>query len=243
MRDIADFGAVPGDPGAVDLSLFGCWPADARCGQRAWSGGTVSATGDPSGTGRAAALQARTERAARRVALELKSADSPSPAESLALLLNQLTVEMRDQFAVFRRLRTEAQATLVSDRSDGDAAAEGPVESAAAKLARADIKAATDAMSLIVRTLEKIDGLQRQVARDRAEAAHRAGMEGDDASVRTRLEALIERRVAERLAKRIAEGAASAAAQDRDRAGPPGAAQDGASERQQPAMTGAGPPG
>ena len=40
-----------------------------------------------------------------------------------------------------------------------------------AKLARADLKAGTDAMSLIVRTLKKVDQLQRQIARDRELAA------------------------------------------------------------------------
>jgi len=40
-----------------------------------------------------------------------------------------------------------------------------------AKLARADLKAGIDAMSLIVRTLKKVDQLQRQIARDRELAA------------------------------------------------------------------------
>lgn len=86
--------------------------------------------------------------------LETKSAGA-SPAEEQRVLLNQMTAELREQFSAFRTLRRAAEA----------AAAESGDE-AAAKLARADLKAATDAMSLIVRTLEKIDQLQRQLARD-----------------------------------------------------------------------------
>lgn len=73
------------------------------------------------------------------------------------------------------------------------------------KTARADVKAATDAMSLIVRTLEKIDALQRQLARDRADAEARRAEEDDDAAIRDRLEALIEARAAER-ARTLFEG-------------------------------------
>jgi hypothetical protein len=88
------------------------------------------------------------------------------------VLLNEMTAEMRDQFAAFRTLRKAAEI-----------GASGSGDDAAAKLARADLKAATDAMSLIVRTLEKIDQLQRQFARDREQAAedNEAAMGLDDA--------------------------------------------------------------
>ena len=91
-----------------------------------------------------------------REALETKSVESGIlAAEELRRLLNEMMVEMHEQFSTFRRMRESAAGAL----SDGDEAAQ--------KLARADVKAVTDAMSLIVRTLEKVDSLQRQLARDR----------------------------------------------------------------------------
>ncbi|MDQ0133302.1 hypothetical protein J2T08_001203 [Neorhizobium galegae] len=129
--------------------------------------------------------------AVRGVLLEIKSAeDAFSPGEELRRLLNEMTVEMRDQFSTFRRMRTSAEAALES----GDDAAQ--------KLARADVKAATDAMSLIVRTLEKVDSLQRQLARDREEAAERDADEGGYEEAVREVEELIERRAQERFEKR-----------------------------------------
>ncbi|SMF48794.1 hypothetical protein SAMN02982989_2585 [Xaviernesmea oryzae] len=122
----------------------------------------------------------------RGVLLETKSAEGAiSPAEELRGLLNEMTVEMRDQFATFRRMRASAEKAL----TDGDEAAQ--------KLARADMKAATDAMSLIVRTLEKVDGLQRQLARDRELEAERAADEGGYEEAKARFMKLIEERANE----------------------------------------------
>jgi hypothetical protein len=122
----------------------------------------------------------------RGVLLETKSAESAiSPGEELRQLLNEMTVEMRDQFSTFRRMRTSAEAAL-----DGG-------DDAAQKLARADVKAATDAMSLIVRTLEKVDNLQRQLARDREEAADRAADEGGYEEAKARFLKMIEDRANE----------------------------------------------
>ncbi|MGK6315259.1 hypothetical protein [Neorhizobium sp. DT-125] len=119
----------------------------------------------------------------RGVLLETKSAEgAASPAEELRRLLNEMTVEMRDQFATFRRMRASAEKAL----TDGDEAAQ--------KLARADVKAATDGMSLIVRTLEKVDGLQRQLARDREMEAERAADEGGYEEAVREVERLIEER-------------------------------------------------
>jgi hypothetical protein len=132
--------------------------------------------------------------AVRGVLLEIKSAESAiSPGEELRRLLNEMTVEMRDQFSTFRRMRTSAEAAL----TDGDEAAQ--------KLARADVKAATDGMSLIVRTLEKVDSLQRQLARDRDEAAERDADEGGYEEAVREVEELIERRAQERFEKRCLE--------------------------------------
>lgn len=117
----------------------------------------------------------------RVVLLETKSAENAiSPAEELRRLLNEMTVEMRDQFSTFRRMRESAEKAL----TDGDEAAQ--------KLARADVKAATDAMSLIVRTLEKVDALQRQLARDREIEAERVADEGGYEEAKQRLLNLIE---------------------------------------------------
>ncbi|KPF42298.1 hypothetical protein IP76_17660 [Rhizobium sp. AAP43] len=107
-------------------------------------------------------------------------------------LLSAFTTEMRAQFDLFRRLRESAETLLQG------------ADEAAAKLARADIKAATDAIALIVRTLEKIDALMRQLARDRAEAEERQ-LEGRDPEIlRAEVQALIAARVAAAVA--IAEG-------------------------------------
>lgn len=125
--------------------------------------------------------------------LETKSG-TPAPAEELRVLLNEMTAEMRDQFAAFRTLRRAAEI-----------AASGSGDDAAAKLARADLKAATDAMSLIVRTLEKIDQLQRQFARDREQAAedNEAAMGLDDA--KAIFLDLIETRAQERARQLLAD--------------------------------------
>lgn len=117
---------------------------------------------------------------------EIKAAGLPDEGE-LRLLLNDMTLEMRGQFDAFRTLR-EASAPLMA----------GEADEAAGKLARADLKAAADAMSLIVRTLEKIDTLQRQMARDRQQADERnAEPQGYDDAKRHFLD-LIERRAEER---------------------------------------------
>jgi len=119
-------------------------------------------------------------------ALEVKSAEAlVSAGEDLRLLLNEMTVEMRAQFSTFRQMRESAAEAL----SDGDEAAQ--------KLARADVKAATDAMSLIVGTLEKVDSLQRQLARDRDIEAERAADKGGYAEAKARFVRLIEERAHE----------------------------------------------
>jgi len=161
----------PFDPMLVDLSLFGCWEA-------APSYGDSLPAGDPLADD------------VRMAVLETKSAEAPvvSPAEQLRCLLNEMTVEMRQQFSGFRKMRTAAEVML-----EGGDEAEG-------KLARADIKAATDAMSLIVRTLEKVDSLQRQLARDREDEAERAAEAGGYGEAKERLLKLIEDRAGERAA-------------------------------------------
>lgn len=114
--------------------------------------------------------------------LEIKSADLAVLNAHYADLLNDLTQEMRAQFEQFRLLRERADALMGGD------------DDAAAKLARADLKAASDAMSVIVRTLEKIDTLQRQLLRDRQVEEERAEGESQTVDdVQAKLLALVEK--------------------------------------------------
>ncbi|TCR93182.1 hypothetical protein [Rhizobium sp. BK376] len=156
-----------------DPALFGAWPE-----KPAYDGWLEA--------GEIGWSEAECRRQAADILLETKSADVPP--EDLRLLLNDMTREMREQFDHFRKLRATAELLCGPDADD-----------AAAKLARADIKAATDAMSLIVRTLEKVDALQRQLARDREmEAERNADSLGYEEKKRLLME-LIEKRVQERV--------------------------------------------
>jgi hypothetical protein len=119
--------------------------------------------------------------------IEVKAAG----AGDLETLLSEFTSEMRAQFDLFRRLRAGAESLL-------DGADEG-----LAKQARADIKAATDAMALIVRTLEKIDALLRQLERDRLDAEERLLEARDPEVLRAEVEALIAARIEAELARRL----------------------------------------
>jgi len=135
-------------------------------------------------------------RLARKMVLELKSAEALSAADAYCRLLNDLTIEMRQQFELFRRLRAGAEALIARGGADEDGGSAG--DEAAGKLARADAKAATDAIALIVRTLEKVDSLQRQIARDREAQAE---LEGDGEAYeesKAKLLALIESQAAQR---------------------------------------------
>lgn len=116
--------------------------------------------------------------------LETKS--EGGPGDELRVLLNQMTAEMREQFAAFVELRKGAEIAALS----GDEAAE--------KLARADLKAAADAMGLIVRTLEKIDQLQRQLARDREMEIESCEQAEGYAAAKGQLLAIIEQRAEEK---------------------------------------------
>ncbi|THV14227.1 hypothetical protein [Rhizobium rhizophilum] len=119
--------------------------------------------------------------------IEVKAAG----AGELELLLFEFTTEMRAQFDLFRRLRAGAESLL-------DGADEG-----LAKQARADIKAATDAIALIVRTLEKSDALLRQLERDRLDAEERLLEARDPEVLRGEVEALIAARVEQAVAERL----------------------------------------
>ena len=158
-----------------DAGLFGTWPAAPVYDGRS----TAEREAED-------ALQA----AARRVVLEVKSREDGG--EDLRLLLNDMTREMRAQFDYFRTLRESAEKALAD-----------PADEAAAKASRADAKAASDAMSLIVRTLEKIDALLRQLERDRLDAEERLIEARDPEVLRGEVEALIAARVEAELASRL----------------------------------------
>eukprot|EP01035_Chromulina_nebulosa_P014551 gene14551-19253_t len=108
------------DPVDFDPALLGLWPVR---------------TGDPVryGAGTAWGEGAGID----PVLLETKAVAPASPVEELQTLLNDMTGEMRLQFEAFRRIRMDAEAKLAS----GDEAEQ--------KIAKADIKAANDALSLL----------------------------------------------------------------------------------------------
>ena len=66
-----------------------------------------------------------------------------------------------------------------------------------------EVKAATDAIALIVRTLEKIDALSRQLERDRVDAEERQLEARDPERLRAEVEALIAARVEAAVAARL----------------------------------------
>ena len=152
-----------------DPGLFGFWPKEVSY----------------DGFRKARDLAPDYEPQVRRIVLETKSGAEPEP--DLHALLNDLTREMSDQFRAFRTLRTDAEKLLT-----------GSDDEAAIKLAKADIKAATDAISLIVRTLEKVDSLQRTLANDRALQAERNLDANGYEEARQKLLALVDARAEER---------------------------------------------
>ncbi len=134
----------------IDPGLYGAW------GEGGYCGGAAATAMSPAPDRRTRHV---TYDLAQELALEIKSAEALAAGADLRSLLNEATEELKEQLRLFQRLRREA-ANLLDD-PDGDH-----------KLARADLKAATDAISLIVRTLDKTDELQRKI--DDAGEADRA---------------------------------------------------------------------
>jgi hypothetical protein len=156
------------DPIDFDPALAAPWPSPA-------------ASLAPYGSG----AEPEIEAAVRSVWLETKAAAPPSPAEELQQLLNDVTTELKQQFVAFRKIRVDAEARLAT----GD--------EAESKAAKADIKSATDALSLLVRTIEKIDSLQRSLAHD-----HEIAEQDFDQAAYEQLLADIERKIGERAEER-----------------------------------------
>ncbi len=154
------------DHETFDISLFGLWPRTPRY------------EGEPANR-RAHAGYHAIEPKARRA-----NAD-----EDLRLLLNDLTVEMRAQFAFFRKLRLAAvKKGRESDETD----------------VRGEVKAAADAVALIIRTLEKADELQRRLAETRRETEERTLDLRTYEDAKAHFLDLIEKRAEELAERRIA---------------------------------------
>lgn len=166
-------------------------PAQAGCRQIA-----------PTRDGEADWSEAECHREVEAFLLETKSGD---PREALWAFLQDMAGEMRAQFESFRKLRIAAD-TVAKANAEGASS-----EDAAAKLARADIKAALDAMSLIIRTLEKVDALQRQIARDAELETERQADGAGYEDAKKRLLAIIEQRVTDRVEAVLGERERAAA--------------------------------
>lgn len=129
-----------------------------------------------------------------------------SGLEAMADLMRRMKAELDSQFALFARAREMAEARLSTDLPEAEM-----------KLCRADLKAAVEALSVIVRTLDKVDEMERRIMRDQQELATLTAGEADYAGLMEEVERAIELRVAERLARL----AAPAVEEDVPRAGLP----------------------
>nr|WP_272210645.1 hypothetical protein [Marinicella sp. W31]MDC2876546.1 hypothetical protein [Marinicella sp. W31] len=155
------------DHETIDIALFGLWPRSPRY------------DGDPAGR--------RVDAAYHEIEPKARPGDAD---DDLRLLLNDLTSEMRAQFAFFRKLRMAAVK-----KSRGGEAAD----------VRGEVKAAADAVSLIIRTLEKADEMQRRLAENRRNADERDLNLRDYDDAKAHFLDLIEKRAGELAERRIAE--------------------------------------
>lgn len=158
-----------------DPALFGLWPK--------------AAVYDGLGADASAAL----EETARRVILETK-AKSVSPLDDLQDMLNGMTRELREQMQQFQRLRPAADQKAAASEDEIDR-----------KLIQADAKASIEAMSTIVRTLEKIDSLQRTIAHDRQMLAEQDTDEVEYAKLVALFDSRVEMRAADLVRRRDAQ--------------------------------------
>lgn len=120
--------------------------------------------------------------------MEIKGEDAPSFA-AMADLLDRMRLELDKQFQNFADIRDDAMRRVQAEGAEGEA-----------KLVRADLKSAVEALSVIVRTLEKVDQLQRQLVRDQAELDSAPENVEAHEALFSQVEAMIEARVAERVA-------------------------------------------
>lgn len=120
--------------------------------------------------------------------LDTKAEGPIDPFLDMQAMLLEMTKELRERFQRFQSQKASAER-------DADIAE----DEAARKLAQSDAKAAIEAVSLIVRTLEKIDSLQRTLIGERAEAEAARGEPEDEAALAAEFDQLVEKRVMERL--------------------------------------------
>lgn len=120
--------------------------------------------------------------------LDTKALAPLDPFLDMQAMLLEMTKELRERFQRF-------QSQKVLAERDADAAE----DEAFRKLAQTDAKAAIEAVSLIVRTLEKIDSLQRTLINERAEVEAADGEPEDEAALAAEFERLVEVRVKGRL--------------------------------------------
>lgn len=113
-----------------------------------------------------------------------------SGLEAMADLMRRMKAELDSQFALFARAREMAEARLATDLPEAEM-----------KLCRADLKTAVEALSVIVRTLDKVDEMERRIMRDQQELATLTAGEADYDGLMEEVERAIELRVAERLAR------------------------------------------
>ncbi|HUH49064.1 MAG TPA: hypothetical protein VLZ56_04315, partial [Mycoplana sp.] len=102
------------------------------------------------------------------VLLDMKADTGGDPLDEMQTMLSEMTKELRERFQRFQGQRRTAEHVADAAEDEADR-----------KLAQADAKAAIEAVSLIVRTLEKIDSLQRAIRSERRDADERRGEVAD----------------------------------------------------------------
>ncbi|MEW9616057.1 hypothetical protein AB3G45_19775 [Shinella sp. S4-D37] len=120
--------------------------------------------------------------------LDTKAEAPLDPFLDMQAMLLEMTKELRERFQRFQ-----------SQKAFAEAEADAAKDEALRKQAQADAKAAIEAVSLIVRTLEKIDSLQRTLVHARAEADAACGEDEDEAALAAEFDRLVEERVKDRL--------------------------------------------
>lgn len=131
-------------------------------------------------------LSRRSEAFAGAAAAVLDTKAEGDAVLDMQAMLLEMTKELRERFQRFQGQKALAER-------DADAAG----DEAARKAAQADAKAAIEAVSLIVRTLEKIDSLQRTLIAGRG--GDEGDAAGDEAALAAEFDRLVEARVKERM--------------------------------------------
>ncbi|MCF3642624.1 hypothetical protein LXM94_21875 [Rhizobium sp. TRM95111] len=150
----------------IDPRLFGFAPGvpdyDGFRRERRWSADLVPA-------------------APATVLLDVKQQAADDPVAEMRAMLAEMTKELRERFQRLQGQRQEAEA-LAGDLPD----------ETLRKAAQAEAKLAIEAISLIVRTLEKIDSLQRTLIAAEREAGERQAEPVDIDALAAEFETMIE---------------------------------------------------